>query len=349
MRTMLRVGLCGFGYGHQRDYGEAILRQSGVRGIGVCPAPGDSSMDIQTARAAAQRLNVPFFDKLEALIAATEPDLMSLAVRPLENPAAVEYCAERKIGVLCEKPLAIDEEGMERIRRAIADSGSYFCMALAAAKFARPIELLREQVQRGAIGHPRVAYYQYLQPKGPMFTKAPGTVGATGELENFAPYALVFLHEIFQAAPCEVYCQRGARFYPWYDGMDIDDLAVIHLQYPGNGIATVVVGRTTTQSLPATDLRIEVIGDAGVVHADHGLANRIVGYHPITGSDEDWDRGGLTWHRIDMPDIDRFAGKVVESVRKGLPAPISLEEAISAQRVIATCLQQPRVKEQLPV
>ncbi len=331
----IRVGLCGFAYGHQTNYGACLLREAGVTGIGASPAPHATPQEVASAREAAARLGVPFFASLEEMLDQGKPDFVSLAVHPAYNPEAVEAVAGRKIAILSEKPLAFDAEGLERIRKAVKESGVYFALAVAAAKHARPVAQVLKQFHDGAIGKPRVAYYQFLQSKGPLYATPADSPFPIGEIDIFGPYAFLFLNEIFGGKPTRIYAVKGAYFYPWYRKLGIHDLGVVHVEYEGGGVASIVLGRTTTKCIPNTDGRIEVIGDAGALHVDSLNFNRIIGYHG-NGAPEH----ALQWHETDSNFAQFYIRDVMAAYRSGTKAPVDFDEAVLSQECVFQVTQK---------
>ncbi|MBN1458685.1 MAG: Gfo/Idh/MocA family oxidoreductase, partial [Armatimonadetes bacterium] len=79
------------------------------------------------------------------------PDIVVEAGTDRDRADIITACAERGIHVICEKPLAMDLEGLDRVRSAMAKS-RIRCSALLTMRCEPSYLAMRESVARGTVG-----------------------------------------------------------------------------------------------------------------------------------------------------------------------------------------------------
>jgi len=81
------------------------------------------------------------------------PDIACICGPTSEHTPAILACAERRIHVACEKPLALSMADLERIKKAVAGAGISLTMFLE-MRFYGVYRAMRDIVRSGAIGEP---------------------------------------------------------------------------------------------------------------------------------------------------------------------------------------------------
>jgi len=92
----------------------------------------------------------PYADHLE-LLNAEKPDVAALCGNHAERATLLLACAQRKINVISEKPLAITTADLAKVRRAVTESGIHLSM-LISMRFLPEFQALHEVVASGDIG-----------------------------------------------------------------------------------------------------------------------------------------------------------------------------------------------------
>jgi predicted dehydrogenase len=117
-----------------------------ARLVGVCDA------DRVRAETAAARYGAPAFDSPDELLAATKPDVVTIATHPSSHLGLVVAVLEQGCHVLCEKPIAMDlaearamVEAAERAGRLLSICFEY--------RYWDEARHVRELVAGGALGH----------------------------------------------------------------------------------------------------------------------------------------------------------------------------------------------------
>lgn len=273
MSERVDVIVIGFSHGHQLDYGANLAADARTRLVGVSDLPDVSPDARATGRQFAERFGSEYVDDYRQLLERVHPRAASVAVPSEANVAVVRELARRGVSVMCEKPVADTLAELDDLGGAIRESGITFTFCVPATVFSSAFAPAIEQVQAGAIGQPRAAYFQFLQPNGPQYTLTPERCAQVdrAELANFGPYGVVTLGKLVGRPIRRVFARNRAAFYEHYREHGLEDLSVLSLSFDGGAIATMVVGRTTTAGLPTTDCRAQVIGSAGTVNVEYGI------------------------------------------------------------------------------
>jgi predicted dehydrogenase len=223
---------------------------------------------------------VRYFDDYHELVDTHDFQAASLAVQPEQNVMLVTELANRGIHIMCEKPVAPNIAEMNKLVEIINKTKIKFTFAAPMTVFSDAFRSSIAAVKSNAIGEPRIAYFQFLQPNGPLFTLSPERCKQTdrAELANFGPYGLLAFLKMFNSPVVSVFARADALFYDHYKENNLEDMAMLSLECENGAIGNIVVGRTTTTGLPRTDLRMQVIGSDGVINIEDGLGYAIDAY-----------------------------------------------------------------------
>ena len=355
MADRLRCGIVGFGYGHQGAFAGALAKHSGAEIVGVADLPDAPEVARQRGREFAQRVGVAYFDDFAELLDAEDVEAVSLCLPPARNPEVVAELASRGIHVMSEKPVAEDLEGARRIAAAVRAAGIAFTFGFHAARFATPVARAISQVRAGRIGEVRVLNGTHLQPKGPRYTisveearrRHAAGEPSVGELANFGGYVFLAFSAYADARATSVYCESDAFFYESYRIAGIEDLALVSLEYEGGVVGTAVVGRTTTRSMPTTDVRHEIIGSAGVLHVE-AMGDRAFVYGPWREGDE-FERGGFDTPTFGRPSYELYVDDFVDSVLSGRQPELTVEDAVGFHATLEAAHESARTHQPVDV
>lgn len=339
MRDPIRCALIGFDYGHQGAFATALLDHPNAQIVGVAE-PGASEAARARAREFAERCGVRCYDDPWALMDAETPKAVSLCLPPERNPAVVAEMAARGVHVLSEKPPAADLAGAELIADTVRETGIRFTFGFHAARFAPSVARAIGAVRGGRVGEVRVLSGMYLQVKGPRYTisveearrRVEAEEPSVGELANFGGYVFLAFSAFAGAPVRSVYCEQNAFFYDSYRIAGIEDLAVVSLEYVNGVVATCVIGRTPTKSLPNADVRFEVIGSEGVLHVN-SLAERIFVYGDFSDGDQ-FDRGGFEAPTYGPQSWRLYVDDFLCAILEGRDPELTAEDALEYQRTL---------------
>src|SRR5205807_3716670 len=116
----LRLAIAGLEHGHVSGFLRALKNRKDVQLVGVFDA------DAALTRKYAQTYeldNAVLFTDLGKMLETTKPEAVATFTSTYDHPIVVEACANRKIHVMMEKPLAVSMEHAHRIEQAAKRSG----------------------------------------------------------------------------------------------------------------------------------------------------------------------------------------------------------------------------------
>ncbi|MEO5656433.1 MAG: Gfo/Idh/MocA family oxidoreductase [Nitrospiria bacterium] len=122
MNTPLTFGIIGAGAIAQ-TWAQAFEAFEDATVIGVADVRADA------ARGLADRLGCPAYESHEALMSAAPCDAVVICTPPATHPELAMFFLERKVHVLCEKPLAIDSASARLMLETARATGSHLTMA----------------------------------------------------------------------------------------------------------------------------------------------------------------------------------------------------------------------------
>lgn len=144
MKAVL-IGLCG----HSMQAYEVLKQRADVSVCGVAPGSEHEEMTKSFDEA------VPFFASYKEMLDSVRPSLAVVSpVFGLTGEVVLE-CAARGIDVFCEKPVAGSIEELERVERAVKESGIRFC-AMHYLRYSPAFWQGAQMVADGAIGEVRL-------------------------------------------------------------------------------------------------------------------------------------------------------------------------------------------------
>jgi predicted dehydrogenase len=140
----LRFGLIGAG-GIAQSYAQAFDRSESAQLVGV------ADVRPEAARAFAERLNCQSFDSYQTMAESLELDAVIICTPPITHREISLYFLDRKVNVLCEKPLSVDVKSAIDMLEAATRAGVILTMA---SKFRYVEDVIRAKslVMSGILG-----------------------------------------------------------------------------------------------------------------------------------------------------------------------------------------------------
>lgn len=311
----LRWGILGCARITRRGLVPGIARSSGSRLVAL------ASRDGATARAWAEEFQVPrSYDSYEAVIA--DPEVQAVYI-PLPNElhkAWVEKAADAGKHVLCEKPLALDEDEAEAMAAHCRDRGVLLMEAFMWRHQPRTAAIL-DLIREGAIGELRLIRSSFSFSIDPGDWRLDATRGG-GALWDVGCYGVNTARLFAGAEPAEIHA--SAHFHS--GGVDMSLAAT--LAFPDGVLAQVdcsfeqpfrcvyeLVGTKGTIEVPDAYLPPE--RPIAIVRADGDTASRTLTFD---GRDQyasmvDSFAASVAAGRLQAPAEDGFAQmKVLEAI-----------------------------------
>ncbi len=159
----MRIGIVGAGAIAQVAHFPVLSKLEGVTVVGVC------DNDVPKARALASRFSVPdAFDDIEDLLRYTRPDAVVICTPNHLHEVHVATALAAGAHVLCERPLAMNITGIERLLAARERAGKVVMVGMN-HRFRSDVQAVRDFVRRGELGQIRAirtGWYAFRPSRG---------------------------------------------------------------------------------------------------------------------------------------------------------------------------------------
>ncbi len=162
MSGSVRIGVVGAGAIAQVAHLPALSRLKGVTLAGIC------DIDVPKARALAGRFDISdVYDDIEDLIRYSRPDAVVVCTPNHLHEVHVVTALSAGVDVLCERPLALTLEGVERIRQARERAGKAVVVGMN-HRFRSDVQAVRGFLTGGELGavHGIRAGWYIFRPSG---------------------------------------------------------------------------------------------------------------------------------------------------------------------------------------
>ena len=146
--SVLLVG----GFGHAVFVFDEWLRDdANVHLVGAVQTLEDESLQGFLSHPWCKNVDVPLYKDLNEALIAEKPDLVIVSTRPDLNPKLIVQSLQAGCHVIAEKPLAVDEDGLQQIYHAVVETGKYVLPMLGTYD-CKAFVKARELIHSGLIG-----------------------------------------------------------------------------------------------------------------------------------------------------------------------------------------------------
>lgn len=142
---MLKVAILGFGF-IGRAHGEAYARLPNVKMVAVGGCRQERAREWKSPYA------IQFYAGPDALLDSADADIVDICLPTFMHEEFVTKAAEKGMHVICEKPLALTVEAVDRMLAAVRKAGVTFMVAQVVRFFAHYTKC-RELVRDGSLGN----------------------------------------------------------------------------------------------------------------------------------------------------------------------------------------------------
>jgi len=292
----------------------------------------------EQGRAFAKQNNAEFVDDIDDLATRGEIDAVTIATPSgAHEVAALPFLRAGK-AVLCEKPLEVTLEKIDRILSAAKESGAVLAGVLQ-LRIGFGAQAMKRAVEQGRFGKLTLcsaylkwwreqAYYDAVDWRGTW------ALDGGGALMNQGIHAVDLLQWL-AGMPSEVFAFSGCLAH---ERMEVEDTIAMALKYPGGALGVI---EAATSCNPGFSMRIELCGDKGsaILEDDRIVAWKFSEDQPgdkdilnrdsggIVGGSGDPRTIGYEGHRVLIEDL-------VCALRDKRPPMIPGTEARNAVRLI---------------
>lgn len=255
----IRVGLISFAHGHQMGWADVFSERPDAEIAAVWDD------DEARGREQAERLGVEFVPELDALLARSDVDAVTICSENSKHAEHAIKAAQAGKHIMMQKPMTTSVEEAERIVEAVNRAGVTYMQAYN-LRF-DPLHLkVKELVDSGAIGKVAVVRRRHSHHFGltvedtnkVLSWMSKRELSGGGALMDEGAHALLWFLWMF-GRPKSVSASIGTLM----PHLEVDDHALLTMEFEGNIIGTL----QTTWIEMAAGPAIEIYGDEGVIIA----------------------------------------------------------------------------------
>lgn len=220
----------------------------------LCDLVGIVDPDAQRRSDAAARFgDVPTFEDLTTALAATSPDLVSLATPPHLHEAGAVESLRAGAWVYCEKPLTGSLASADRIAAVEAETGSW-CVTVSQFRYAGGSGQIRTRLDAGDWGRPLLGMSHTNWYRGPEYWDAPwrGRYATEfgGSTTTQAYHAIDLLLWLMGGDWARVHGRAATLSRP----LEVEDASVATVEFDSGALATVMT--TVLSHDPTTTVQV---------------------------------------------------------------------------------------------
>jgi predicted dehydrogenase len=304
-----------FAHGHANSYLSGLLAIPDVEVIGIAD-PVASRVDGLT-----KRHNIPYFADYRELLK-TDAAAVIICSENVHHAEHTIAAADAGKHVMCEKPLGVSVEEMQRMIDACKRNGVQLMTAFP-CRYLPSVRQAKQAVERGDIG-------DIVAVKGTNRGSMPGKwfidpdLSGGGAVLDHTVHVMDLLNWFLGSKVTEVYAESGTLFHD----IPVDDAGMVHVGFENGAFAVIDTSWSRSKSFPFWgDVTMEMIGTNGVITVDaFAQKNEIYSDEKAKAQWSYWGDG--------MDDL--MVADFIQAVREGTNVPISGDDGMkSAQVAIA--------------
>lgn len=311
--SKIKVGMISFAHGHGFSYLKSFLMHPDVEVVGIADEVAERVEHV------VREHGISYYNNYKDLLA-TDVDAICICSENVHHAQLTIDAANAKKHVLCEKPLGISVEEMERMIEAckvnqVQLMTAFPCRYLAAVANAKKL------VDKGEIG-------EIIAIKGTNRGSFPGgwfadpTKSGGGALLDHTVHVMDLMNWFTGSKVKEVYAYTATTFQ---ENIDVEDTGLIHVKFENGAIGVLDTSWSRPKAFPTWgDVTMEIIGTEGTLSVD-SLAQRNETYLNTIGKGQ-WDFWGDS---MDEYMVDAF----VQALLKGVQVPITGEDGLRSTEV----------------
>jgi predicted dehydrogenase len=311
----ISLAILGLWHVHATDYARSIHEHPGTRLAAVWDPDADRG------RAGAAALGVEFADDLDVLLARADIDAVSVTTATAQHHDVITRAARAVTHIFTEKVLTPTVEEAEDVLRVAEENNVIVVVSLPRLSESTTIAI-RDLIRHGKLGEVtytrvRMAHNGWIDDWLPeRFARKADAIG--GALADLGCHP-VYLTQAFLGARPSAVTARYARV----TGREVEDNAVVTLDYPSGAIGVVEASFVTTPGA----FTIEVRGTTGSVLFGFGNETLLV-----KGRNFDPD----SWTPLELPEAEPMPfDQWLAHIRTGTVAHDNLAAALELTRLVS--------------
>ena len=221
----------------------------------------------EAANALAERFGIAgVCVSVDEMLEQHRPDVVLVCASTGTHEEAILKCAEAKVDVFVEKPLAPDIAAIERIRAAVEKSGIYLQVGFN-RRFDPSYARVHEAISSGEVG---TLHSVRLTSRDPEMPPVEYLADSGGLFMDMAIHDFDMVRFLVGEEPKEVYAFGERLIDSRLEQYDDIDSAVTTLRFPSGAFATIENSR---QAVYGYDQRAEAFGSGGMASTDNVYPN----------------------------------------------------------------------------
>lgn len=309
----LKIGMISFAHGHAFSYLNALLALPQVELVGIADEVKSR------VEAAVNRHGIPYYEDYRQFLE-TDVDAVVICSENVHHARLTIDAANAGKHVICEKPLGLSVEEMERMIAACKDNGVQLMTAFP-CRYLAAVVSAKKAVERGEIG-------EIVAIKGTNRGSMPGgwfvdlALSGGGALLDHTVHVMDLMNWFLGSRVKEVYAYAATLFH---EGLSADDAGLIHVKFENGAFGVLDTSWSRPKSFPTWgDVTMEIIGTKGTISVD-SLAQKNELYSDDVGKGQ-----YLYWG--DSMDSHMVAA-FVDALLQGETVPITGEDGLRSAEV----------------
>ncbi len=254
----LKVGMISFAHGHAFSYLDVLLKLPQVEVVGIADEIKSRVDEVATAN------GLRYYEDYKDLLADGEMDAVIICSENIHHAKLTIDAAQAGKHVICEKPLGISIDEMERMISVCNDNNVTLFTAFP-CRYIAPVIDAKAAIDRGDIG-------EILSIKGTNRGSMPGgwfvkpELSGGGALLDHTVHVMDLMNWFTGAQVNEVYAYAATLFH---EDLEVDDTGMIHVKFDNGVFGVIDTSWSRPKAFPAWgDVTLEIIGTKGSISVD---------------------------------------------------------------------------------
>jgi predicted dehydrogenase len=341
MQRKLRIGLIGAGRIARGEHVPAWLQIPSAEIVAVADASQEAIHELQ------KRMTLPtVYDDWRKLLEAEDLDAVDICTPNQLHTVVARAALDRRLHVLCEKPLATTSREVLQLQQSAIDSGRIL-MTAQHLRFRPASQQLKALIKQGMLGSIYYARCQWLRrrlvPTPPTFIEKRLSGGGPGIdigvhvldlaywfMETPKPVAVTAMAGAFLAHRSDL----GGGWGNWDRALyDVEDFTAGFVRFADGQTLTLEASWLAFQPDPET-IRVQCYGTQGGLLWPEGT---------LTG-----ERDQVPWTMTLEPGDDKIAylseiRAFADAILQGKPSPVPVEETLDGIRILEALYESARL------
>ncbi|MEK4297294.1 Gfo/Idh/MocA family protein [Paenibacillus sp. FSL R5-0914] len=321
--SRLNIGMISFAHAHAFDYLASLLHMSEVTVSGIADEVPERT------QALAERHSIPYYANYKELLEDVNIDAVIICSENVYHAELTIASARAGKHVLCEKPLGLSVEEMERMISVCSEEGVQLMTAFP-CRFLTPVVRAKESLDRGDIG-------EIIAFKGTNRGSFPGprwfsdeALSGGGAVLDHTVHVMDLMNWFSGSSVEQVYAYADTLFDSERK-RTIDDAGMVHVTFENGVFGVLDPSWSRNPGFPTWgDVTLEIIGTKGVISIDAFNQKNNV-YGRASG------KGNWSFWGDDMNELMLKA--FVQALIEGVEVPISGIDGLRSTEVALTAYQ----------